>query len=68
VYEPNRETNAGEIACIRGAAAGGLSYLSSGSVGSGLGETIWLEAAVISSTEMTELSRPARNIPKDNTA
>ena len=47
--------------------AGGLSNFSSGSFGSGLGGSVWLEATAISERRMTELSKPGRSIPKQYT-
>jgi hypothetical protein len=48
-----------------GANAGGLSYFSSGSLGSSLGFSVWLEAAAISRKKMREPNKPDRSIPAD---
>jgi hypothetical protein len=49
---------------IGASAAGWLSYFSSGSFGSGLGGSVWLEVAVTSEKRMTALSKPNRFIPR----
>jgi hypothetical protein len=43
--------------------AGGLSYFSSGPVGSDLGGSVWLEATAVSKKEITELSETSRSMP-----
>jgi len=63
VEGPNCDAKPGEVTVTGASGAGGLSNFSSGSFGSDLGGSVWLEPTATSERRITELSKPGRSIP-----